>query len=135
MKYALRGITAEELSYTINRIKMDKDTKFEIKPQFSRTVRRVNENDKIWFVAMEVKVESTEESPKPFNLKVRLVGAFEAEGVETEEQREFLIEIGCELAQGYLYHRPDALDSILYKQQNCRRNHQVVTRERLKELI
>ena len=58
-----------------------------------------------------------------------------AEGVETEEQREFLIEIGCELAQGYLYHRPDALDSILYKRQNGRRNHQVVTRKRLKELI
>ena len=58
-----------------------------------------------------------------------------AEGVETEEQREFLIEIGCELAHGYLYHRPDALDSILYKRQNGRRNHQVVTRKRLKELI
>ena len=32
MKYALRGITAEELSYTINRVKMEKNTKFEIKP-------------------------------------------------------------------------------------------------------
>ena len=59
MKYALRGITAEELSYTMNRIKMDKDTKFEIKPQFSRTVRRVQENDKLWFLALEFKVEST----------------------------------------------------------------------------
>ena len=76
MKYALRGITAEELSYSMNRIKADKDTKFEIRPQFSRTVRRVAENDKIWFVAMEVKVESTEESPKPFNMKARLVGMF-----------------------------------------------------------
>ena len=56
MKYALRGITAEELSYTMNRIKADKDTKFEIKPQFSRTIRRVQENDKIWFVSLEVKV-------------------------------------------------------------------------------
>ena len=76
MKYALRGITAEELSYTMNRVKMDKDTKFDIKPQFSRTVRRVQENDKIWFLTLEVKVESTDDSPKPFNLKVRLVGAF-----------------------------------------------------------
>ena len=84
MKYALRGITAEELSYTMNRIKMDKDTKFEIKPQFSRTVRRVQENDKLWFLALEVKVESTDESPKPFNMKARLVGMFEAEDVNDE---------------------------------------------------
>ena len=72
MKYALRGITAEELSYTMNRIKMDKDTKFEIKPQFSRTVRRVQENDKLWFLTLEVKVESTEDAPKPFNLNLKV---------------------------------------------------------------
>ena len=86
MKYALRGITAEELNFTINRIKMDPNTKIEIKPQFSRTVRRVQENDKIWFLALEVKVESTEDSPKPFNLKTRLVGIFEAEEVEDEQE-------------------------------------------------
>ena len=102
MKYALRGITAEELSYSMNRIKADKDTKFEIRPQFSRTVRRVNENDKIWFVAMEVKVESTEESPKPFNLKVRLVGAFEAEDVVTEEDRHDLVINMTEIVYPYL---------------------------------
>ena len=86
MKYALRGITAEELNFTINRIKMDPNTKIEIKPQFSRTVRRVQENDKIWFLALEVKVESTDDSPKPFNLKTRLVGVFEAEEVEDEQE-------------------------------------------------
>jgi diguanylate cyclase (GGDEF)-like protein len=29
-----------------------------------------------------------------------------AEGVETEEQRAFLLEHGCEIIQGYFYHRP-----------------------------
>ncbi len=86
MKYALRGITAEELSYNINRIQMDPNTKIEIKPQFSRAVRRVQENDKIWFLTLEVKVESTEDSPKPFNLKARLAGIFEAEEVENEHE-------------------------------------------------
>lgn len=85
MKYALRGITAEELSFNLNRVKIDPNTKVEIKPQFSRTVRRVQENDKLWFLALEVKIESSEKEPKPFNLKTRLVGIFEAEEVESEQ--------------------------------------------------
>ena len=102
MKYALRGITAEELSYTMNRIKMDKDTKFEIKPQFSRTVRRVQENDKLWFLVLEVKVESTEESPKPFNLKARLVGVFEAEDVNDDMDKQDLVINMTEIVYPYL---------------------------------
>ena len=102
MKYALRGITAEELTYTINRIKVEKDTKIEIKPQFSRTVRRVQENDKVWFVSLEVKVESSENEPKPFNLKARLVGVFEAEDVNTDEDRQDLVINMTEIVYPYL---------------------------------
>ena len=102
MKYALRGITAEELTYTMNRIKMEKDAKFEIKPQFSRTVRRVQENDKLWFVALEVKVESTEDAPKPFNLKARLVGVFEAEDIQDEMDRRDLVINMTEVVYPYL---------------------------------
>lgn len=109
MKYALRGITAEELTYTINRVKMERNTKFEIKPQFSRTIRRVQENDKLYFVALEVKVESTEEEPKPFNLKARLVGIFEAEDVVTEEDRQVLAISTTEIVYPYLRSAVSAL--------------------------
>ena len=102
MKYALRQILAEEMSYTINRIKMDPNTKFEIKPQFSRTVRRVQENDKLWFLTLEVKVESTEKEPKPFNIKARLVGIFEAEGIESDLDRQDLVINMTEIVYPYL---------------------------------
>lgn len=38
-----------------------------------------------------------------------------AEGMETEEQQQFLRECGCELAQGYLFHKPEPLESFVYK--------------------
>ena len=102
MKYALRQILAEELTYSINRVKMERDAKIEIKPQFSRTVRRIQENDKIWFLTLEVKIESTEEAPKPFNLKARLVGVFEAEEIETELDRQDLVINMTEIVYPYL---------------------------------
>jgi hypothetical protein len=37
------------------------------------------------------------------------------EGVETEEHVAFTKEIGCELAQGFYYHRPESLEEILYR--------------------
>ena len=35
-----------------------------------------------------------------------------AEGVETQEQRKFLLENGCELFQGYLFSRPIPLEEF-----------------------
>ena len=109
MKYALRNILAEELTYSMNRIKVEKDTKFEIKPQFSRTVRRVQENDKLWFLTLEVKVESTEDSPKPFNVKARLVGVFEAEEIENDMDRQDLVINMTEIVYPYLRSAVSAL--------------------------
>jgi EAL domain-containing protein (putative c-di-GMP-specific phosphodiesterase class I) len=43
------------------------------------------------------------------HFKLRIV----AEGVERAEQAEFLLEAGCELAQGYYYARPLAANTIL----------------------
>ena len=102
MKYALRGITAEEISYNMNRMKMDPNTRFEIKPQFTRAVKRVKENEKLYFLTLEVKIESNEKNPTPFNLKCRLVGAFEAEEIENKEDEQVLVLSMTEIVYPYL---------------------------------
>ncbi len=93
MKIDFKGITAEELSFKLNRVKITPETKLDIKPQFSRQVRKVNGNDKLNFVALSVKIESTEAEPKPFDINITLVGVFELEEVNgASDERRFVIE-------------------------------------------
>ncbi len=87
IQYSLKAITADELSFKVNPIQAAPNSKFEIKPYFSRQIRQANENPKINIVILECKIESTEESPKPFNLLARFVGIFEVENMATEEDR------------------------------------------------
>ena len=101
MKFDFKGITAEELSFKLNRIKLNPEDKLDIKPQFSRQVRKVNGNDKLNFIALSVKIESTEAEPKPFDIMVTLVGVFEVEVANETEERNFVTE-GTKLIYPYL---------------------------------
>ena len=101
MKIDFKGITADELSFKLNRVKLNPEDKLDIKPQFSRQVRKVNGNDKLNFIALSVKIESSEAEPKPFDINVTLVGVFEAEVANQNEERNFVIE-GTKLIYPYL---------------------------------
>ena len=93
MKIDFKGITAEELSLKLNRVKLNPEDKLDIKPQFSRQVRKVNGNDKLNFISLAVKIESTEAEPKPFDINATLVGIFEVEDIKNPaEERKFVIE-------------------------------------------
>lgn len=93
MKYDFKGITCEQLSYKLNRIKIEPQQRLDIKPQFSRQVRKANENAKLIFVNLAVKIASTAEEPKPFDLDVSIVGIFElAEEPNATQEREFVIQ-------------------------------------------
>lgn len=99
MKYDFKGITTEDLSYKLNRVRLDPQQRLDIRPQFSRQVRKANENTKLNFVSLGVKVESTEAEPKPFDINVCIVGVFELEAEpDAQQEREFVIE-----ATGVLY--------------------------------
>ncbi|MGX8705830.1 MAG: EAL domain-containing protein [bacterium] len=41
-----------------------------------------------------------------------------SEGMETEDQLDFLQEIDCQLAQGFYYYRPQPLDDVLFRVRN-----------------
>ncbi len=103
MRINFKGVGAEELSFRLNRVKMEPNARLDIKPQFSRQVRKVNGNDKLNFIALSLKVESTEQEPKPFNINVTLVGTFEVENMTagSPQEREFVIE-GTKLLFPYL---------------------------------
>ena len=93
MKFDFKGITAEELSFKLNRVRLNPEDKLDIKPQFSRQVRKSNDNAKLNFIALSVKIESTEAEPKPFDINVTIVGVFELERVPNQnEERAFVIE-------------------------------------------
>ena len=101
MKFDFKGITAEELSFKLNHVKLEPDTKLDIMPQFSRQVRKVNGNEKVNFIVLSVKIASTEAEPKPFDINVTLVGIFEVETANESEERSFVIE-GTKLIYPYL---------------------------------
>lgn len=103
MKINFRGVGAEELSFKMNRVKLEPNSRLDIKPQFSRQVRKVKDNDKLNFIALSLKVESTEAEPKPFDLHVTLVGTFDVEDMVagSDQEREFVIE-GTKLLFPYL---------------------------------
>ena len=44
-------------------------------------------------------------------LSLEMIG----EGIETEEQKKIMLEIGCEIGQGYLMHRPEFIETMLTK--------------------
>lgn len=88
----LRGIRAEGLSFKQNNVKIPKDAKLDLKPSFSRRVRKTPDNEKLHFVTLEVKIESSESAPKPFDLKVCLTGVFEADVASDFDRRAFNVQ-------------------------------------------
>ncbi len=89
--FTLKGIRADEMSFKLNAVRANNGQKVELKPTFSRKVRRAVENEKLCFVTLNVKIEKTEDSPKPFDLSVTFTGVFESEAQTDAERRALVI--------------------------------------------
>lgn len=93
MKYDFKGISCEQLSFKLNRVRLEPNQRLDIKPQFSRQVRKSNENPKMMFVNLKVAVLTNENEPKPFDIEVSIVGIYElAEVSDARQERDFVIE-------------------------------------------
>ena len=93
VKYEFKGITCEQLSFKLNRVRLEPNQRLDIKPQFSRQVRKSNENPKMMFVNLKVAVLTNENEPKPFDIEVSIVGIYElAEVANPQQERDFVIE-------------------------------------------
>ena len=93
MKITFQGVNAEELSFKMNRVRLNPQDKVDMKPQFSRQVRKLNNNSTTHLLALSLKIESTEEEPKPFDVHVTMIGVFDVEDIKNAtDERSFVIE-------------------------------------------
>lgn len=97
MKYSLKGITTEELSFKKTMVKIEPGQKVDIKPQFAREVKTLIANKAIKFVNLSVKIISTEQEPKPFDLTVSLTGVYETDLPDDFSEKKFVVQATKEL--------------------------------------
>lgn len=88
------GMHVEEMSLKLNVIKAEPNTKFEIKPQFSRNVKKIKELPTRRIVELMLKIQSTQDAPKPFDMYIKLIQVFDLEEEIwlKEEEKEVAIE-------------------------------------------
>lgn len=92
VKFKMLGMHCEDMRFRLNVVKAEPQTKFEIKPEFNRQVKKIKEMPKRRIVEMTVKMIGTETDPKPFDLAIRLIANFELEEEIwlAEDEREFI---------------------------------------------
>lgn len=92
VKFKMLGMHCEDMRFRLNVVKAEPQTKFEIKPEFNRQVKKIKEMPRRRIIELTVKMIGTETDPKPFDLAIRLVANFELEDEIwlAEDEREFI---------------------------------------------
>lgn len=92
VNFKMLGMHCEDMRFRLNVLKAEPQTKFEIKPEFNRQLKKIKEMPKRRIIELTVKMISTESDPKPFDIAIRLVAVFELEDELwlVEDEREFI---------------------------------------------
>ena len=92
VKFKMLGMHCEDMRFRLNVVKAEPQTKFEIKPEFNRQVKKIKELPKRRIIELTVKRKGTATDPKPFELAIRLVANFELDEEIwlAEDEREFI---------------------------------------------
>lgn len=98
---ALKGIRADEMSFRLNNVRPQGE-RLDLKPVFSRRIRRSVENERLCFVTITVRIESKADSPKPFDLYVAVTGIFETPLTEDETEKHEAVIACTEVVFPYL---------------------------------
>lgn len=92
MNYALKGITFRELTVVTNpgfRPEPGKKTEFKQEIRVEK-VAKANGAEKTYLSGLRFEMKSTPENPTPYNVCVHVVGVFEAENVDTDQDMQTL---------------------------------------------
>ncbi len=93
MKVDFKGVAVEELSFNVNRVRINPNENIQLKPVFSREVRKAEANPAVRVVVFSIKIETTEENPSPYNIMVKVAGIYDVTEIENEmQERDFIIE-------------------------------------------
>lgn len=92
VNYKILGMHCEDMRFRLNVLKAEPQAKFEITPEFNRQVKKNKDLPKRRIIELTVKMIGTEQNPKPFDLAIRLVAAFELEEEIwlVDDEREFV---------------------------------------------
>ncbi len=103
MKYEFKSIAVEEVSFKLNRVRIEAENgRLDIKPQFSRQVRKPTDRSDFCLVALSVRIESTEDQPKPFDLAVTIVGRFDTPDVKGDRDERAFVKEATNVLYPYL---------------------------------
>ena len=92
MRVEFKGLIAEEISFKMNKNGVSVNTTLDIKPQFSRQLRVPTNNPKINYLTLDCSIKDSADSPKPFDIYVKVVGIYEVEFDTQEGQDAFVAE-------------------------------------------
>ena len=91
IKFKLLGMHCEDMRFRLNVVKAEPNTKFEIKPEFTKQVKKIKEMPKRRILELTIKIVGTESDPRPFDMAIRLVANYELEEEIwlAEDEKEF----------------------------------------------